>query len=279
MDNYYLPYEAKVVSTFIETEDKKIKTIELEFTREEDLKKFKYMPGQFAEFSLYSYGESPFGMASSPLEGNTIKFSVNRVGKVTTKISQLEIGATVGIRGPLGNWYPIEDFKGKNLVIIGGGFAFTTLRSLIEYVLHSKNRKDYKRLIVIYGARTPGMLLYRDELEKWKKNKDIELFLTVDNGDDTWKERVGLIPDVVGEVNPPLKDTKVVVCGPPIMIKFTVMKLKELKFAPKDVYTSLEMRMKCGIGKCGRCNIGPEYVCKDGPVFSLEQLDRLPMEY
>ena len=272
MDNIYLPYQAKITNIFTETEDKNIKTFDVELIKKEDKEKFKFMPGQFAQFSLYSYGESPFGIASSPLEKNIIKFSINKTGVVTNRIHELQVGEKVGIRGPYGNYFPLEKFKRNNIIIIGGGFAFTTLRSLIKYLLESKNRSNYNKIIILYGVRTPGMLLYKDLLNEWKKRNDIELYLTVDRADENWKGREGLIPNVLKEIGPSPNNAYVVVCGPPIMIRFTLKALEELKFKKDKIYTSLEMRMKCAVGKCGRCNIGPKYICKDGPIFSMDEL-------
>jgi NAD(P)H-flavin reductase len=163
-------------------------------------------------------------------------------------------------------------------VVIGGGFAFTTLRSLIVFLFHPQNRPRVKDITVIYGARMPGLLLYREELAEWEKRSDLKLVVTVDWGDKDWKGKVGLVPNVLEEVAPPSENTYAVICGPPIMIKFTFPKLMALRFPHDRIFTSLERRMKCGIGKCGRCNIGHLYVCKDGPVFSYAQLDKLPRE-
>jgi NAD(P)H-flavin reductase len=198
---------------------------------------------------------------------------------VTTALHHLEEGTEVGIRGPLGNGYPIDLFQGKNVLVIGGGFAFTTLRSLIAYFLHPENRSKVKDITVIYGARTPGLLLYKEELAEWAKRSDIKLVVTVDQGDKDWKGKVGLVPNVLEEAAPAAENTYAVICGPPIMIKFTFPKLMALRFPNERIYTSLEKRMKCGIGKCGRCNIGHLYVCKDGPVFSYAQLEKLPKDY
>lgn len=272
MNNIYLPYEAKIVNIITETEDKNIKTFDLELIKKEDKGKFHFLPGQFAQFSLYSTGESPFGIASSPLEKNIIKFSINKTGVVTKKIHELQAGDIVGIRGPFGNYFPLEKLKGNNIIIIGGGFAFTTLRALVQYLLDPKNREDYKKIIVLYGARTPGMLLYKDLLKEWQKRKDLELYLTVDRASKEWKGQEGLVPNILKEIAPSSENAYVILCGPPIMIKFTLAALDELKFKKDKVFTSLEMRMKCAVGKCGRCNIGPKYVCKDGPIFSIDQL-------
>ncbi|MCL6639410.1 MAG: FAD/NAD(P)-binding protein, partial [Firmicutes bacterium] len=217
--------------------------------------------------------------ASSPTEPGILKFSVARVGVVTTAMHEMAEGSIMGVRGPLGNSYPLEEFKGKNLVIIGGGFAFTTLRSTIAYILDPKNRGDYGNLTVIYGARNPGLLLYKDELAEWGKRSDINLVATVDRGDENWKGKVGFVPAVTKETAPSSENSYAVVCGPPIMIKFTLPVLEELGFPPERIIMSLENRMKCGIGMCGRCNVGNKFVCKDGPVFTLAQLKTMPNEY
>ncbi len=273
--NPYRPIPMKVRDIYFETTDRMLKSIDLEFVNKQD--EFDYLPGQFCEFSIYGKGEAPFGIATSPTEKGYLKFTVNRAGLVTTAIHYLTPGELVGVRGPLGNYYPVEEFKGKNIVIIGGGFAFTTLRSLTIYIL--EHRKDYGNLTVFYGVRNPGLFLYKEELKKWKERKDMELHLTVDVGDESWKGFVGVVPKLVEEVGPSSTNAYAVVCGPPIMIRFTLPVVEKLGFPKDRVYLSLERRMKCGIGKCGRCNIGKYYVCKDGPVFNLAQLEPLPKEY
>ena len=279
MKNPYLPIPMVVKKSQLETSDRMLRTLELSFVNEEDEKAFHFIPGQFCELSLFGKGEAPFGIASSPTEKGSLKFTINKAGVVTTALHQVEEGTPVGIRGPLGNGYPIELFKGKNILVIGGGFAFTTLRSLIVYLLQPQNRGKVKEITVIYGARTPGLLLYKQELEEWAKTNDLKLVVTVDAGDKDWKGNVGLVPNVLEEVAPASENTYAVICGPPVMIKFTFPKLEALKFPNERIYTSLEKRMKCGIGKCGRCNIGHLYVCKDGPVFSYDQLAILPKDY
>jgi len=256
-----------------------IKTLELEFKKEEDYKNFNYIPGQFAEISLIGKGECPIGIASSPTEEGSIKFTIKKMGTVTTGFHNCEVGDTIGVRGPCGNGWPIEDMKGKNIVVIGGGFAFSTLRSLVMYLLDDRYRKDYKEITVIYGNRDSGEVLYRDDLEIWKKRDDINVILTIDRDEDDWIEKVGFVAPVVKEVGPSPDNTIAVVCGPPIMIKTTIAVLEELNFKDEQILNSLEMRMKCGIGKCGRCNIGNKFVCVDGPVFSLAQLKKMPSEY
>jgi NAD(P)H-flavin reductase len=277
--NPYLPIPMVVKKTHVETMDRMLRTLELSFVREEDEKAFQYTPGQFCELSILGKGEAPFGIASSPTEKGSLKFTINKAGVVTTALHQLEEGEEIGIRGPLGNSYPLHLFEGRNVLVIGGGFAFTTLRSLIVYLSHPDNRSRFKEITVIYGARMPGLLLYKEELSEWQTNGDIKIVVTVDQGDKDWKGKVGLVPNVLEEAAPASENTYAVICGPPVMIKFTFPKLMALRFPNERIYTSLEKRMKCGIGKCGRCNIGHLYVCKDGPVFSYEQLEKLPKDY
>ncbi len=279
MKNPYLPIPMIVKKASIETTDRMLRSLELSFARQEDEASFHYTPGQFCELSLFGKGEAPFGIASSPTEKGSLKFTINRAGVVTTALHQLEEGEEIGIRGPLGNFYPIELFEGKNVLVIGGGFAFTTLRSLIVYLIHPKNRSRFREITIIYGARMPGLLLYKEELTQWQEKGEVKIVVTVDQGDKDWKGKVGLVPNVLEEVAPSSENTYAVICGPPIMIKFTFPKLVALRFPNERIYTSLERRMKCGIGKCGRCNIGHLYVCKDGPVFSYEQLEKLPKDY
>jgi len=279
MKNPYLPIQMVVKKAYVETSDRMLRTLELGLLNEEDGKAFHFTPGQFCELSILGRGEAPFGIASSPTENSSLKFTINKAGAVTTALHHIEEGEEIGIRGPLGNGYPIDLFKGKNILIIGGGFAFTTLRSLIAYFLHPQNRSRVKEITVIYGARTPGLLLYKDELAEWAKRSDLKLVVTVDAGDKDWKGKVGLVPNVLEEVAPSSENSYAVICGPPVMIKFTFPKLMALRFPNERIFTSLERRMKCGIGKCGRCNIGHLYVCKDGPVFSYVQLEQLPKDY
>ena len=278
-ENPYVPMPVEIVKIITEVDTKDIKTFRLAFVNKEDEERFKYIPGQFAELSFYGKGESPIGIASSPTQKGYIEFTVQKAGVVTSALHEAEEGTLMGVRGPLGNSWPIEFLEGKNIVIVGGGFAFTTLRSLINYMIFEENRKRFGKITVVYGARSPGLLLYKDELESWAKRGDIDLNVTVDKGDATWKGREGFVPTVCKEVAPSKENAVTVICGPPIMIRFTLPVFFDLGFSKENIITSLEMRMKCGIGKCGRCNVGSKYVCKDGPVFSLAELDKLTKEY
>jgi len=284
MENPYIPMPVEVINIATEVDTGEIKTLRLAFVNKEDEEKFLYLPGQFAELSIYGKGESPIGIASAPTDKGYLEFTIQRAGTVvpglvTSALHDLEVGAQIGIRGPLGNPWPIGFLEGKNVVVVGGGFAFTTLRSLINYMLHGDNRKRFGNITVIYGARTPGLLCYKDELTGWEQRDDMQTFITVDKGDESWQGREGFVPTVCKEVAPSPQNAVTVICGPPIMIRFTLPVFFELGFAKENILTSLEMRMKCGIGKCGRCNVGSKYVCKDGPVFSLAELDTLPRDF
>ena len=281
MNNPYLPIPVTIKKIVIENDARDIKTFDLVFNDKKDSGKFEFNCGQFAEISMLGIGESPIGIASSPMDEGLVQFTVKKykTGEVTNALHNLCPGDTIGIRGPYGNGFPMKDFEGKNLVIIGGGFAFTTLRSLTRYVLHEKNRDRFKDITILYGARSPGELIYKSELKQWEERDDINVHLTVDGGDGNWKGRVGLVPNVLKEVAPSSKNSVALICGPLIMVKFTMLPIMDLGFEPDKIFFSLEMRMKCGIGKCGRCNIGPKYVCKDGPVFTYKELQGLPNEY
>jgi len=279
LSNPYIPLLTTVKSIVSENKVNDIKTIELKFKKEEDYKSFNYIPGQFAEISLIGKGECPIGIASSPTEEGSIKFTIKKMGEVTSGFHKCGIGDIVGVRGPCGNGWPMEEIKGKNIVVIGGGFAFSTLRSLILYVLDEKYRSDYKDVTVIYGNRDSSEVLYREILEEWEKRDDIKIVLTIDREEEGWTREVGFVAAIVKKVAPSPDNAVAVVCGPPIMIKTAVAELVNLGWKDEQILNSLEMRMKCGIGKCGRCNIGNKFVCVDGPVFSLAELKKLPNEY
>lgn len=279
MKNPYVPFSVRIENITLENEQKDIRTFKLVFEKKEDENEFRYLPGQFVELSLFGYGEAPVGIASSPTEKGFLLFTVKKMGIVTTELHNSETGRKIGVRGPLGNTYPWERMEGQNLVIVGGGFAFTTLRSAIKYILDNDNRKRFRKVTVVYGARSPGELMYKEELKAWETARDIDMFVTVDKRDKTWRGREGFVPAVVKEVSPDSRSAIALVCGPPVMIKYTMPVLLDLGFSKENIVLSLEMRMKCGIGKCGRCNIGRKYVCVDGPIFTFRELDSLPPEY
>ncbi len=277
--NPYVPMPVNVDKIITEVTTKDIKTFRFSFVNKEDEERFSYLPGQFAELSIFGKGESPIGIASSPTDKGYVEFTVQKAGVVTSELHSLAEGTLMGIRGPLGNTWPLDYLEGKNVVVVGGGFAFTTLRSLTNYMLSEENRPRFGKITVVYGAREPGLLLYKDELALWEKRDDIDMYVTVDKGDKDWEGREGFVPAVCKEVAPSSENAVALICGPPIMIRFTLPEFFNLGFSKENIFTSLEMRMKCGIGKCGRCNVGSKYVCKDGPVFSLAELDELTPEY
>ncbi len=251
------------------------------FEKPADRRRFDFRVGQFAEVSILGTGECPIGIASSPLDEDYVEFTVKRypTGVVTTALHDCEPGRHLGLRGPLGNGYPVEKMAGRDVVIISGGFAVTTLRATLRYLLHPSIRPGIGNITMIYGARAPGELCYRQEFLDLAGRKDVAVHLTVDKGESGWQGRVGFVPAVVAEVKPDARNAICLICGPPVMLKFTIPELIKLGFKPEDTFLSFEMRMTCGIGKCGKCNIGSRYVCVDGPVFSLAEVQTMPGEY
>ncbi len=276
----YTPIPMHLLRSYPESVDGALRSIELSFDNPADCRTFyeAYDPGQFCQISIFGKGESAIGVASAAWEGDFVRFTVQRMGVVTTALHQMQVGDALGIRGPLGNGFPLNEWKGKDLIFIGGGSAFSTLYATVLHITGSSLKKEFGRISVIYGTRSSGHALYKESLKRWHENHEIDLFQTIDNPEPNWPYMVGFVPDAVRAVKPSPNNAVAIVCGPPIMTKFTLPILEDLGFKPEAVYTSLEKRMKCGIGKCGRCNIGPKYVCKDGPVFSLAELHTLPNE-
>jgi len=275
--NIYKPELVEIKDIIEETPD--IRTLRLQFKNPETQKAFAFKAGQFAEYSVFGEGECTFCIASSPTRPEFLECSFKMAGKVTKAMSKLNIGDTMGLRGPYGNHFPIEDMKGKNIVFIAGGIGMAPVRCIIWNVLDLKDQ--FKDISIIYGARTVADLVYKNELEDWKKMAGVKTVVTVDPGGETpdWNGEVGFVPSIVEKVAPKAENTVAIICGPPIMIKFTMPVLKKLGFKDDDIITTLENRMKCGLGKCGRCNIGSVYVCKDGPVFTYTQMQQLPDEF
>ena len=275
--NIYLPYLATVAEVVDETPD--VRTLKLVFQDDKLRDGFTFRAGQFAEYSAFGAGESTFCIASSPTRKGYIECCFRAVGRVTEELRRLEVGDTMGVRGPYGNSFPIEEFYGKNLVFITGGIALPPLRTLIWNCLDLRDK--FGDITIVYGARTEADLVYKRELQEWQERADVRLVKTVDPGGNgpAWDGKVGFVPTVLEEAAPSAENAIALVCGPPIMIKFTLPVLEKLGFSSDNVYTTLENRMKCGLGKCGRCNVGNVYVCKDGPVFTATQVKAMPMEY
>lgn len=278
MSNIYQPHLMTIAKVIQETPD--IKTFHLVFQDEEMREKFSFQTGQFAEYSAFGAGESTFCIASSPTRMDHLECCFRKSGKVTGQLFELGEGDTIGFRGPFGNTFPIDDWKGKNLIFIGGGIALPPLRSVIWNVLDL--RENYGDISIVYGARSVNDLVYKREIREWEERPDVNMVKTVDPGGETddWDGHVGFVPHVLeNEFAPEPDNTIAIVCGPPIMIKFTFEALDRLGFQKSQMITTLENRMKCGLGKCGRCNIGSNYVCIDGPVYWAEQLSALPPEF
>jgi sulfhydrogenase subunit gamma (sulfur reductase) len=272
--NTFAPEVGTIIKVVEETPT--IKTFQVVLDDQGRMDAFRFEPGQVAQLSLFGAGEATFVINSPPTRREYLQFSVMKAGEVTERIHQCKEGDPIGVRGPLGNWFPYEDMKGKDIYFIGGGIGMAPLRTLLLFMLD--NRNDYGAITLLYGARSPQDLCYQEELKEWAARKDMELILTVDREFPEWDKRVGLVPNVLKELAPAPKGKIAITCGPPIMIRFTLQALAELGYKDEQVITTLERRMKCGIGLCGRCNIGTHYVCVDGPVFSLAQLKKLPPE-
>ncbi len=239
---------------------------------------FAHMPGQCAMLSIPGVGEAMFSITSSPTNTAYMEFSIKRCGCLTEWIHAMEVGQQITVRGPYGNHFPVEDaLRGKDLLFIAGGIGLAPLRSVINYALH--HRQNYSKIDIVYGARSADDLVDVDEIKDvWSVADNVSVHLTIDREQQGWDGHVGFVPSYVKELG---FDTNKIalVCGPPIMIKFVLEALGELGFDKTQVYTTMELRMKCGVGKCGRCNIGSKYVCKDGPVFRCDELSELPGEY
>jgi len=241
-------------------------------------KLFEHMPGQCAMVCVPGVGEGMFSITSSPTNKEYMEFSIKRCGLLTEYLHGLSVGDEITVRGPYGNNFPVDtELKGKNLLFIAGGIGLAPLRSVINYCID--NRQDYGTIDILYGSRSADDLVKLKEIkEKWMNTEGVNVYLTIDREQEGWDGHVGFVPAYLKEID--FSTDKIgLICGPPIMIKFVLQGMKELGFTDDQVYTTLELRMKCGVGKCGRCNIGSKYVCKDGPVFRFDQIEEMPDEY
>lgn len=249
-----------------------IKLFQVELNDSQARESFTYLPGQFAFLSAFGVGEAPFGLASTLSRGPALEFAVAKVGTVTAALHAMEEGSIVGVRGPLGNCFPLEEIRGKNVIVLGGGIGGAPLRPVIHTILDQ--RGDYGHLAILWAARNPSLLVFTDEYDDWQAAPRTELHLTVDQGDESWTGNVGLITELLEKVAPSPENAVTITCGPPIMIKFVMLTLKKLGFTAEQMITTLEAKMKCGIGKCGRCNLGEKFVCVDGPVFTYTEISQ-----
>lgn len=268
IDNPYLPITAKVLD--IVEESPTIKTVSLK-----PEKPMHFKAGQFVEMTIPGLGEAPFTPSSSPYEKSKMEITIMKAGRVTSKIHDLKKGDVVGLRGPYGNEYPLSEFEGKEILLVGGGVGLAPLRALFLALVH--DIKKYKGITFCCGARSPIDMIYKDSvLDKWQKmDKKINFRITVDKKDRDWKGKEGLVTTTLDNLKIDLKGSVAVVCGPPIMMKFTTFKLIEIGYKEEQIYLSMEKNMSCGFGKCGHCRIGTYYVCKDGPVFTYDKISGL----
>jgi sulfhydrogenase subunit gamma (sulfur reductase) len=244
------------------------KLFQIELTEPEGRAAFAaHRPGQFIFFSAFGAGEAPFGITSTPMRSpNAVEVAINDLGHVTHALHGLEEGEPVGVRGPLGNWFPMGEIKGRDVVILGAGIGGAPLRPVIHTILD--NREDYGHLTILWAARSPDLLVFTDEFDEWGSSWATDFHVTVDQGNENWTGNVGLITNLLEQVNPPpTENTVTIACGPPIAIHFITLTLQKLGFRLDQMLTTLEARMHCGIGKCGRCNMGEKFICTDGPVF------------
>ncbi len=271
--NTYIPKLAKIIEIKEEVGGiRAIKTFRTQFLEENG---FSHKAGQCAMLSVFGKGEAMISISSSPLVKDYLQFSILKMGRVTLALHEMQVGDIIGIRGPYGNNFPIEKWRGKNLIFIGGGIGLAPLWSVLNTALG--NKRDFGNLTLFYGARTSKDIVFKQELEELKNQMTVHLSIDVEEPD--WIEYVGFVPVNILDKKPSPKNAITITCGPPIMIKFVIQNLQALGFKDEQIYTTVENKMKCGIGKCGRCNIGLHYVCKDGPVYSWAELKNLPQEY
>ncbi len=268
LEDLYLPVMAEIKTVRELTEMETLYTVVLP-----DGKELNQKPGQFVEVSIFGVGEAPFSVSSSPTQKGEFELGIRKVGMLTDLMAGYKAGTKIGIRGPFGNGIDIEKFKGKDVLIIAGGIGLVPMRSMINYVID--NRADFGRLIICYGSKTDKDLLFTDELDKWTADPSIDYHVTVDSGSEDWQGNTGVITTLIPGLNMDLENTVCCICGPPIMYRFVLLSLKSIGFRDDDIYMSLERRMKCGVGKCGHCQINNSYVCQDGPVYNYTDIKNL----
>ncbi|MBN2065264.1 MAG: FAD/NAD(P)-binding protein [Candidatus Thermoplasmatota archaeon] len=277
VNNPYQPWLATIDKITEEVKGARaIKTFQLKFLDREVQQHFSFQPGQCVMVGLFGVGECMVAISSSPTKKESLEVSIMKQGKVTSAFHEYQQGDIVGVRGPYGNGFNVDSWLGKNIVFIGGGIGQAPLRSVINYIID--NRRRYRNLDIIYGARSSSELCFKNELFELEKRDDVHVHLSIDHEEEAWNRYVGFVPDNLLKIAPPSHNTIAVTCGPPVMIQFVIKNLLHLGFTDEQIYTTLEMRMKCGIGKCGRCNIGNVYVCKEGPVFSYKKLKSITGE-
>jgi NAD(P)H-flavin reductase len=271
MKNEYVPYPAIIEHIQQETPD--AKTLSVRFINSDLAGSFRYRPGQFMEISILGLGEAPISIASSPSRQGCLEFTIRAVGSVTKAINKLSMGDIIYLRGPYGNSFPFEELRGKNLYFIAGGIGFAPLRSLIRFALDARN--DFLIIKILYGAKTPDDICYKEELKSWKREPYTEILLTVDKPAQGWEHSAGVVTELWKKTSIHPENSVSIICGPPVMMSSVASRLLKSGFSENNIFLTLERYMKCGIGKCGHCNIGNKFVCIDGPVFTLGQVNLL----
>lgn len=273
----FQPYLVRVAAAHQETHD--VRTLRLTFLEPDVARAFSWQPGQFGEFSVFGAGEAVFTLANAPTRPGYVECTVKTIGKVSSAIRGLSVGQVMGFRGPYGNRFAVEDWRGRDVVFVGGGIGMAALRSPLQFVLD--NRADFGEVVVLNGARSVSDLVYKDEMQEWQAMDRVRVVRTVDPGGETsdWDGEVGLLPQVFERLELQPDGRVVVVCGPPVMLHFMFQALEKRGYDPEQVVTTMENKMKCGLGLCGRCNIGRLFVCRDGPVFTWSQVRALPKDF
>ena len=234
-----------------------------------------HQPGQFVQVSLFGIGEAPISICSSPLKRGSFEMVVRRVGNVTEALHRVKAGDRIGIRGPFGKGFPVADFEGRDTIFVAAGLGLPPLRSLINTLVDEKSRKRFGRVIILYGAKNPGEFLFNPERKAWEGRKDVEYLVTVDRATHGWTGRVGVITTLIPDLTLDLAKTIAVICGPPVMYKFAILALRAKGLRDDQILLSLERKMKCGVGKCGHCQMNNVYVCQEGPVFNYSKIKDL----
>lgn len=263
-ENPYRPWPARITSITELTATEKL--FEFRLIDEKIREAFCHAPGQFVELSIFGVGEAPISISSSPTKRGFIELCVRRTGKFTEELHKMQCGDIVGIRGPYGRGFPIDKMRGHDVLLVAGGLGIAPLRSLINNI-HDE-RSEFGKIIIIYGSKSPSEIMFRDQFEMWRHRKDFELHLTVDNGDENWDGEVGVVTKPFAQLEIDADNTFGALCGPPVMYRFVVEQMRKKNISYDHIYMSFERHMKCGMGKCGHCQIGHQYVCIDGPVFN-----------
>ena len=274
-NSIYLPHIATIKNVVEETFD--TSTFTVAFDNKDIQSSFSYLPGQFVELTVFGKGECPISITSTPVKNEYLELCVRSSGKVTDALHDLDVGGKIGIRGPYGNSFPLEEVRGKDIILISGGIGLAPLRSLLNYFLYNEDR--YGKIELFYGAKTSQDLCFRREYDLWGAHENTAVHITVDKATEQWNGRVGFVTELLKEAAPSPRNRFAFVCGPPIMIKITAKILAEMGYEDSRIITTLERKMKCGVGKCMRCSIGEKLVCQDGPVFSLRELNEITDEF